>query len=610
MFTSSSTKTINQNLKDDKDDEDSLEDGLAFPDNTNREHETVNESLEDGEAPDELPTNSIVPEKANNAISSLFHRPEKEVQLPNEDRTDEKNTVVDKHSENRSYKSSSPRSSEHKKRESRKDRNEELEDRKHHHKHRSKDKRHKNEHRFEEGQPTLYSDSSDSVLMTDGSDQQPQIKSTEHRKRRSHQSKFHHLSDYKKRESSEDRNEGPEDRKHHHKRKHSSEDHDDRDRSHKRHKNEHHSDAVEEQDILQKQPSRYSDSVLMTEDEYRETQRLQTNSRHQQGIDSVRPQKFTGEFRGNYERLYQDMSYCSPDEDYNTLGKISSKPGHYFLSGQCENLAMFFLEAFWSDPTNYQLTIDNHQNKFNNQNSNFRKNALFPSCISFTLVKIKNTKICLVSLSGYDQMIPALKDALKTFVINYDKSHKNYNIDYSLLQGDSSNFHILVGSSSNNPFHKKICSEKTYGSVLTKLYSKYGNDMTVMGNVNCSFYPYQKEVVYGDKAQTEINSRVQPPLLYASKVLILRNKNNQHSLTFKPCCTDCKNNKNNMLRIWKTAQRKSTKSQEKKQDFIITSPLHDNFATSTVLIPESSDNTNSNGDKSTDRKTLDKKFKS
>jgi hypothetical protein len=275
-------------------------------------------------------------------------------------------------------------------------------------------------------------------------------------------------------------------------------------------------------------------------------------------------------------------------EDFSKLGALSDKPNFYFEeSAKCKTLTADFLQAFWNSVDNRELTVKNHQKKFNDQGG---KEPVSPMCISFINATIKDKDYCFIAISSIDEATPALLSSLKAFIEEHNK--QNTSTEFVLLHGKTGNFSSLI-QSINQKTDKgayKTCAEKYFASCLTKLFLQYGNDIRVNGVVNCDLYPFEGDengqaLPYGKQAYA-LDPTVTPPRTKNGKLVL----EDDTIVTTKPCCAACTKNKNAILKIFKAAQSHGAMLLEEpgsvKRDMerLETSPVRRSIATPSSLL--------------------------
>ncbi|VVC76516.1 hypothetical protein AQUSIP_18290 [Aquicella siphonis] len=313
--------------------------------------------------------------------------------------------------------------------------------------------------------------------------------------------------------------------------------------------------------------------VLPVRSAARNTVRAQTNP----------AQLFVGPYRDNYARLLDHSADRRfQEEDFRTLGRVSSNEKYYFdESGASIRNANAFLETFWSSAENRLATREFHQEKYDKTD---RSKPLHPGCISFVMADINGKQHCFVTISGFHNASNNLRRRMQEFIEDYNQSGKNRDgIEFSLVYSDTRNFSRMIGNiavaARNEKSIMKNCSEKYYASALTKLYAEYGTNISVTGVANYDFYPFRSRGLYGDQHDTDDASVVHPRANYRDKDVL----KNDLLVRRKPCCNDCQANKEQVLTVFKTAQRDGDELMERRR--IITSPLRNSFSTGTSLLP-------------------------
>lgn len=289
--------------------------------------------------------------------------------------------------------------------------------------------------------------------------------------------------------------------------------------------------------------------------------------------------KFMGRNRRNYQRFLKYIEQQDfNDADFTTLGTLSDDNFYYFVqSDACRNNARNFLDEFWKDERNRNLTLERHHQKYNDAR---KKAPLFPSCMSFINAEINGKKYCFIALSAIGSVSDELYERLKVFVKNYN----GQDTEFILLEGDVTNFNVLTQHVASNPDRSafKECSEKYYASCLTKLYLQHGSQLKVTGVVNGGFYPYEINGIYGEKTDSKGqygDESVIHPIFKMNDLQL----SDERMLMFRPCCSDCQKNKQCMFNIWKAAQHygdallAGPKLVEEERKKIMTSPLIHSF---------------------------------
>ncbi len=269
---------------------------------------------------------------------------------------------------------------------------------------------------------------------------------------------------------------------------------------------------------------------------------------------STRNDIYTPSLRGRTGENYKAfIDYISKNEikvdNMHTLGAWDKNNQAYYFEQSKKSIqyARHFLNAYWSESSNVQLTIENHNQKvLEKKKYNSKVEFLFPSCVSFITATVSGREYCFIASSSIDDS--EIGTSLKKLVEEINQ--KGNSIESVLLGGKISYFNEVLRVLIGNEYVTKGCSEKYYVKYLTKLWLEFGSDFQVSGISNCSFYPYNLNKSYGDRAQDLVDRTVRPFTRGSDKLIL----NDKTYVSLIPCCPFCKKNKITVAKILKGSQ--------------------------------------------------------